>query len=228
MVVDFYRTVGYLPHAVLNYLLLLGWSLDDKTEQFTPDGMIEQFSLERVNKSPASFDPMKLWAFQQREMLELPIEQKVGMCRSYVSAAGFVDDPPPEWLDDRLAQIVTAAGDRIKVAGDILDYPEFFVADDQLAYDEKAVGKRLQKEGAGPRLQRFRDRLAGLESFDAASTEAELRDFLDAEGVKIGDVIHALRVATTGKAVGLGMFDCLAILGQDRVLARIDRALGML
>jgi glutamyl-tRNA synthetase len=228
VVVDFYRTVGYLPHAVLNYLLLLGWSLDDKTEQFTPDAMIEQFSLERVNKSPASFDPMKLWAFQQREMLELPIEQKVGMCRSYVSAAGFVEDPPPEWLDDRLAQIVTAAGDRIKVAGDILDYPEFFVADDQLAYDEKAVGKRLQKEGAGPRLQRFRDRLAGLESFDAASTEAELRDFLDAEGVKIGDVIHALRVATTGKAVGLGMFDCLAILGQDRVLARIDRALGML
>lgn len=228
VVVDFYRTVGYLPHAVLNYLLLLGWSLDDKTEQFTPDAMIEQFSLERVNKSPASFDPMKLWAFQQREMLELPIEQKVGMCRSYVSAAGFVEDPPPEWLDDRLAQIVTAAGDRIKVAGDILDYPEFFVADDQLAYDEKAVGKRLQKEGAGPRLQRFRDRLAGLESFDAVSTEAELRDFLDAEGVKIGDVIHALRVATTGKAVGLGMFDCLAILGQDRVLARIDRALGML
>jgi glutamyl-tRNA synthetase len=228
VVVDFYRTVGYLPHAVLNYLLLLGWSLDDKTEQFDREGMIAHFSLERVNKSPASFDPMKLWAFQQREMLELPCPQKVAMCRPYLLAAGLVEDPPPEWLDARLAAILTAAGDRIKTAGDILDYPEFFVADDQLVFDPKAVNKRLKKEGAAERLQRFRQRLAGLEDFNATTTEAELRDFLEAEGVKIGEVIHALRVSTTGKAVGLGMFECLEILGQDRVLARIDHALGML
>ncbi len=228
VVVDFYRTVGYLPNALVNYLLLLGWSLDDKTEQFTRDAMIQHFSLERVNKAPASFDPQKLWAFQQREMLELSVEQQVAMCRPYVLAAGLVECPPPEWLDARLAKITTAAGDRIKTAGDILEFAEFFAADDQLPFDGKAVDKRLRKAGAAERLGRFRERLAGVDPFNAATTEAELRSFLEDEGVKIGEVIHALRVATTGKSVGLGMFDCLAILGRDRTLARIDRALGML
>ena len=83
----------------------------------------------------------------------------------------------------RLARITTAAGDRIKMAGDILEYAEFFAADDQLAYDEKAVDKRLRKAGAAEMLSRFRERLAGLDPFDAASTEAELRSFLEDEGV---------------------------------------------
>ena len=127
-----------------------------------------------------------------------------------------------------LGQIAVAAGDRIKTAGDILDYGEFFCEDEQLAFDEKAFNKRLRKGDAGDRLRSFRADLAALDNFDAATTEVSLRQFLEREGVKIGDVIHALRVAVTGKAVGLGMFDCLEILGQDRVLSRIDRALEML
>jgi glutamyl-tRNA synthetase len=81
--VDFYEQVGYLPEAIVNYLLLLGWSLDDKTEYFTRDEMIASFSLERVNLSPASFDPAKLVAFQLHYMQALPLAQKVaGCCRS--------------------------------------------------------------------------------------------------------------------------------------------------
>src|SRR5947209_15343816 len=79
VVVDFYRQVGYLPDAILNYLVLLGWSLDDKTEFFTRKGMIDLFSLERVNKAPASFDPKKLWAFQDRYMQKVPIEEKTAL-----------------------------------------------------------------------------------------------------------------------------------------------------
>src|SRR5438105_5803928 len=79
VVVDFYRQVGYLPDAILNYLILLGWSLDDKAEFFTRQQMIELFSLERVNKAPASFDPKKLYAFQDHYMQELPPDQKTAM-----------------------------------------------------------------------------------------------------------------------------------------------------
>jgi glutamyl-tRNA synthetase len=131
---------------------------------------------------------------------------------------------------DQVRRLLQAfqAGYSARDKGQLDGFMELFVADDQLAFDQKAVDKRLKKEGAAERLQRFRDRLASLDTFDAATTEAALRSFLEAEGVKIGEVIHSLRVATTGKAVGLGMFDCLEILGQDRVLARIDRALGML
>ena len=77
VIVDFYEQVGFLPDAIINYLVLLGWSLDGETEFFTRDEMIENFSLERINKAAASFDPQKLFAFQQHYMNELPIKQKI-------------------------------------------------------------------------------------------------------------------------------------------------------
>ncbi len=76
VIVDFYEQVGYLPEAIINYLVLLGWSLDDKTEFISRQTMIDSFSLERVTKAPASFDPKKLWAFQDHYMQELPLKQK--------------------------------------------------------------------------------------------------------------------------------------------------------
>ena len=76
VIVDFYRVAGYLPDAIINYLLLLGWSLDDTREDFSRAEMIELFTLERVNKSPASFDPQKLWAFEDRHMRGVPVEQQ--------------------------------------------------------------------------------------------------------------------------------------------------------
>ena len=117
MTVDFYRQVGYLPDAILNYLLLLGWSLDDRTEAFTREEMVEHFSLERVNRSPASFDPLKLWAFQDRYMRAVPIEQKVTLVLPYLQGAGFVTSPAPADVTDTLTRMLQAAGDRIKVAG---------------------------------------------------------------------------------------------------------------
>ncbi len=95
MIVDFYEQVGYLPEAILNYLVLLGWSLDDKTEDFTRDEMLRHFSLERVNKAPASFDPEKLMAFQSRAMQRVPIKQKVARCVPFLQRAGLVSTPPP-------------------------------------------------------------------------------------------------------------------------------------
>lgn len=228
VVADFYREVGYLPEAVVNYLLLLGWSLDDKTEQFTREEMVRHFSLERVQKSPASFDPLKLWAFQDRHMRAVSIKRKVAMVLPYLQKAGLVPSPPPCDVGPKLSQIVEAAGDRLKTAGDILDFPEFFVPDDQMLYDEKAFDKQLRKPDAAELLRKFRDRLADVEPFDPATIEAAMRSFVDAHAIKIGDVIHVLRVAVTGKSVGLGMFDTLAILGKPSSLARIDRTLDQL
>ncbi len=228
VIVDFYQTVGYLPAALVNYLLLLGWSLDDKTEQFTREEMIRHFSLERVNKSPASFDPLKLWAFQQRDMMALPMEQRVALIMPFVRQAGWVHSLNAQQAETRVRQIAVAAGDRIKTAGDILDYPEFFCADDQLAVDAKDFDKRVRQADAGELLRRLRELLARCEPFDAAAAEAALRSFLEQEGIEMGDIIHALRVAITGKSVGLGMFDALEILGASSVVNRIDRALEML
>jgi glutamyl-tRNA synthetase len=229
VIVDFYEQVGYLPHALLGYLVLLGWSYDDKKEEFTPQEMIDLFSLEKVNKAPASFDPKKLWAFQDREMQKLPLEEKTAMTLPYLVRAGLVTEPASEAMRARLAQVLSAAGDRIKVAGDVLDYAAFFVPDEQLTYDEQAFDKRLRKpaEAAGL-LRKLRERRAAVETFDAQALERLLNDFVQAEGVSIGQIIHALRVAVTGKVVGFGLYESLAILGKAQCLARIDRALGRL
>jgi glutamyl-tRNA synthetase len=229
VIVDFYEQVGYLPDAIVNYLLLLGWSLDDKTEVFTRDEMIRHFSLERVNKAPASFDPQKLQAFQDRYMAQLPIKQKVARAVPYLVKAGLVTSPPACDVGPQVTQIVAAAGDRISVAGDILDYAYFFVRDEDLTFDEKAFDKRLGKAPESVQLlSDFKTWLAETDSFAPGPLEQLLKEFVAAQEVKIGKIIHALRVAVTGRAVGFGLFETLAILGQQRCVNRIDRALDQL
>ena len=231
VVVNFYRDVGYEPDALVNYLLLLGWSLDDRTETFTRDQMVEQFSLERVNRSAARFDPQKLMAFQERRMQALSVDARVARVLPFLERAGLVDAPSTPSSDDqrlRTRQVVEAAADRIKVAGDILGYPEFFQPDAEVAYDQKAFDKRVRKNGVAPLLRRFRDRLSATEPFDAEGLDRAMQAFVEAEGIAIGRIIHAVRVAVTGKAVGFGLFEGLAILGRAACVTRIDRALERL
>ncbi len=183
VVVDFYEQVGYLPDAVVNYLLLLGWSLDDKTEFFTRAQMVEHFSLERVNQAPASFDPAKLLAFQAHYLHQLPPGAKLAGVLPFLERAGWIPPTPPADTLARVARIVEALGDRMKVFGDVLLQAGFFFTE-EVALDDKAFAKRV---------------LA---------------------------IVHAVRVAVTGTAVGPGLFDCLAILGKEICLRRIDRALA--
>ncbi len=227
VMVDFYREVGYLPEALINYLLLLGWSLDDKTETFSRSEMVRHFSLARVTRSPASFDPQKLLAFQERQMLALSTGETAAMVLPFLERAGLVSVPPTAAESRRIAAVVAAAGDRLKVAGDILNYPEFFEADDRLPYDQKAFQKRLRVDGAADRLRGFRAELATAEPFDAQTLDAVLHRFAEREGISVGQIIHPLRVAVTGKTVGFGLFEGLAILGRQACLNRVDRALAM-
>jgi glutamyl-tRNA synthetase len=228
VIVDFYEQVGYVPDGLLNYLLLLGWSLDDKTEEFTREEMLRHFSLERVNKAPASFDPEKLLAFQTRTMQRVPIKQRVAKVVPFLQRANLLADPPPCDTAPYITRILEAAGDRLKVAGDILEYDDFFQADDQLQYDKPTLEKQIIKPAeAGRLLTRFRTELANVEPFTAERLEQLLHTFVGTQGIKPGDIVHAVRTAVTGKSVGFGLFETLAILGRDRSLARIDRALQL-
>ncbi len=114
------------------------------------------------------------------------------------------------------------------MAGDILDYDDFFVADAQLTFDEATIEKRLRKApGASQLLAKLRADLVDVEPFSAEHLERWMHEWVAKQGVKIGDIVHAVRVAVTGKAVGFGLFDTLVILGRERCLARIDRALAL-
>src|SRR5262245_21383183 len=226
VIVDFYREVGYLPDAIVNYLMLLGWSLDDKTEDFSREEMIKHFTLERVTKSPASFDCKKLWAFEDRHFQRLPLKQKVAKMLPFLQKAGLVTDPAPCEVGPKLTRIVEVSGDRLKTAGDILAYADFFfVPDDKLTYDEKDFQKRIAPPQAKELLTKFRAVLATTEPFEVGALEETLKGFIEDQQIKIGDIVHTLRVAVTGKSVGPGVYDCLAILGRDSCLARIEQAL---
>jgi glutamyl-tRNA synthetase len=229
VIVDFYAQVGYLPVAVLNYLILLGWSLDDRTEFFSRDEMMQCFSLERIHKAPASFDPQKLFVFQEHYMYLEPLERKVELILPYLQQAGLLSPVPTAAQRQTVYQVVQAAGERLKVAGDILEYSHFFVANEHVRYDEAAFEQRLRTppEAAGI-LRQAQAGLQTVEPFNAATLEQWLQDFVQAEGIRHGQIIHALRVAVTGKTTGFGLFDSLAILGKPQCLARIGQALARL
>ena len=226
VMVEYYEKMGYLPAAVLNALARLGWSLDDKTEILSLDEVVSHFTLDRVIKSPAGLDPDKLLSFQTHWIGQLSVEEKVAGVMPFLIQAGYAPEPPADATVAFVTRLVRVLDDRLKLFSDVLGYEEYFVADESLCYSEPDFNKRIrQPDDAADLLRRFRAGLAEVESFDAATLDRLLHDFVAQEGIKIGQIIHAIRIAVTGKATGPGMFDCLELLGRDRVLNRIDRAL---
>jgi glutamyl-tRNA synthetase len=165
-------------------------------------------------------------AYQEHWMGQLTLEQKVEQCLPYLLKAGLI----PELADDSrefVTRLVTALGERLKLFSDIIAYDEYFVADDQLRYDEKAFDKRIRKAAnAVELLKAYAAELGSVDSFDVGSLDKHMHAFVENRGIGMGDIIHAVRVAVTGKPAGPGMFECLELLGRDRCLRRIERALA--
>lgn len=221
--VAFYREMGYLPTGLINYLGRLGWSMDDKSEVIPLDTMIAHFSLDRVNDSPASFDPDKLYWLAGEYMRMLSVDERVHGVIPYLVRARLIPEHHDHAIRDKVRRIVEACGDRLKLFSDVLSYGSFFFADPE--YDEAAFKKRVLKDGMPGLLTEFKGVLAGTQPFEPGAIEEKLKAFCHAKGLKEGDMIHALRLSTTGKPVGPGVYDCLAILGQAETLRRIDVAL---
>jgi glutamyl-tRNA synthetase len=144
----------------------------------------------------------------------------------YLEAAKLVTDPAPADIRPYVGRVIAAAGDRIKTTGDILMFREFFIADDALPITGPEFDKALKAPGARELLRDFAARLRELEPFEAVALEAELKRFIAERGKKVGELVHPLRFAVTGRTVGLGLYDALAILGSARSLARIERAVA--
>jgi glutamyl-tRNA synthetase len=224
VMVEYYERIGYLPAAVLNALGRLGWSLDDTTEILSLETMVAHFSLDRVVKAPAGFDPDKLFSFQSHWMKELPAEQKLAACLPYLVQAGLIAEPILPDVRGYAARIIAAMGDRLKVFSDILQAACFFK--EEFSIDEKNFDKRVRKPGMPEHLAAFRKRLDAVDPFAAPELELQLHAYCQEAGLATGDLIHALRLGTTGQPVGPGLFDCLVLLGKRRVLERIDAAVA--
>lgn len=222
-----YRRMGYLPQAMLNFLALLGWSLDDKTEIISREDLVRHFSLERVGKAGAIFNIEKLnWMNGQyiRQMGQQALaDALLDYWRSF---------PPPEIprLPDRdyLARIVPLIQERMKTLADAAQLVPFFFKD-RVEYDTaELVQKGMDTEGTRRALESALSRLARLDAFDAQTIEPSLRALTEELGVKPGQLFGALRVATTGLKVAPPLFQTMEVLGRERTLAAIEEAIARL
>jgi glutamyl-tRNA synthetase len=205
------RDAGYLREAVINYLALLGWGWDETTTFFTVDELVERFSLERVNKNPAVFDEVKLRNMNGRYLRELDVDD---LKRRIEDLLGR-DDIPREAVEIAQPKMQTLA-DFWPLAGFLVERRDT----DPVAWE------KVMKDGAGERLARARDALAGVDPFETDGVEQALRGVVDETGAKPKDVFQPIRVAIAGTTVSPGIFESVAALGRDETLTRIDDALA--
>lgn len=221
--VAYYRELGYLPAAIINYLGRLGWSLDAESEFIPLDVMKANFSLDRVTKAAGNFDPQKLYWLQGEYMKLVPTAEKVERCLPYLRRAGLVVESPDDATRATLTKVVEASGERIKLFSDLVQFAGPLLRSEPI-YDPAAVEKSLKP--ALELLRGYRDRIAAANPFDAPTLEAALKEQVTAAGVKPNVLVAATRVAITGVTVGFGLYDTMAIMGKSEVLRRIDAVLG--
>jgi glutamyl-tRNA synthetase len=222
-----YATQGYLPEAMFNFLSLLGWSPGNDDEIFSRDALVQAFALEGISGGNAVFNIDKLDWFNQQHIMRLaPDELAVRVKPSLVTAGLWRDD----YLGDRHAwffAVLELLRPRAKRLDEFATLGALFFSD-AIEYDPAAVDKHLRAPGVDAHLAAIEKSFAALDTFDPASTETALRALAEGRGVKAGVLIHAVRVAVTGKTVSPGMFDVLALLGRDRVRARLASARRLL
>ena len=228
VMVEFYEVMGFLPEAILNALARLGWSLDDKTENMSLDFVVEHFTLDRVVKGPAGLDPDKLLAYQEYWMGQRSLEEKVALCLPYLERAGQIASPATSSQREFVGRLITALGPRLKLLSDILGYEEYFVADEALTYDEKGFQKRVRDDAAAvPLLRGLADYLDLIPDFTAVAIDCEVHAWIESQGMQMGQLVHALRLALTGKTAGPGLFEILELLGRERSIARMQNAIHL-
>jgi glutamyl-tRNA synthetase len=216
-----FREKGYLPEALFNYLVLLGWSPGDDREVLVCDELIRLFDFSRVQSSPAQMDMRKLQWMNGEYMKALPAESRREQCRAVLQARGLW----PEGLSESyFDQVLNVMGERIRLFTDIADQAGYFFTENY-PYDEKSVQKRLKKDGALEGLAAIRQAFAGLDMFTAETTDKALHAVAEQKGINPGELVHPVRVAVSGTAAGPSLFHMLEVLGKDRVLNRIDKTL---
>ena len=216
-----YLDDGFLPEAVVNYLCLLGWSPKDNREKLTLAETIERFDLPQILRHNARFDYEKLLWLQGEYARELAPDRFYELAVHTFAKAGVDTNRHP--LTYVKAALDTCKG-KFKTFSELPAYAGFYFTD-AIEFDPEAVKKDFTPENR-PRLEKLRDAFAALPAFDAAGVEAALKETAKTLGVKVGVLVHPARLAVTGKTSGPSLYHLLEVLGREKVLGRIERALA--
>jgi glutamyl-tRNA synthetase len=222
-----YREKGYLPEAMMNFLALLGWSLDDRTELMSRQDLIDNFSLERVSKTAAIFNREKLEWMNGMYIRKLSPEDFLGRALQSLEE-GLPPEAERPLSIDYVRQIAPLVQERVRTLVEIPSLTRFFFVD-CLEYDAALlIPKNMDIESTRHALEVSRQQLEGLASFDAESLEGLLRPLAVELELKAGQLFGALRTAVTGQKAAPPLFETMAVLGRGTCLVRIEQALGKL
>jgi glutamyl-tRNA synthetase len=219
--VEYYIRRGYLPAAVRNYLCLLGWSPKDNREKIGIDEIVRIFDLKNIGRSSATFDPDKLHWLNGEYARELSDSEFYDLAVAKLKSSGVnLDDFPEKYVRDALQ---TCKG-KINTFDELPAYCGFYFTEN-FEYNPEGVARHFTVENK-LKLKAVRDALSALKKFDVTEIEATLKSTAAKLDVKVGAIIHPTRLAVTGSNVGPSLYHLLEVLGNEKVIARIDRALS--
>ncbi|MFH1485531.1 MAG: glutamate--tRNA ligase, partial [Chloroflexota bacterium] len=222
-----YRDQGYLPEAMLNFLALLGWAYDDKTEIFSREELVRDFSIERIGKTGAVFDQQKLSWMNGLYMRQLAIDDLAERVMPLLERDLPMNVARPV-SNDYVCRIMPLLQERMKTLSEAAELSEFFFREG-LDYDPMLlIGKGMSKEAGLMALEESLKRLSQLPAFDGASLEDTLRPLAEELVLKTGQLFGTLRVATTGRTAAPPLFQTMEMLGRERCLKRIEAAISRL
>ncbi len=204
--VEEFRDQGYLPEALANYLALLGWSYDDRTEIMSVDEIVERFTLERVGASPGVFDYAKLNHFNGVYLRALPLAEYADRLVAYLHEHGY------DWDEELIRRAAPLVQEKITTFGEFPAFAGFLFA---------RVEPDPEQLGDGAVLPEAAAALAEVEPFEAESIEAALRALAERLGLKPREAFQPIRLAVTGSSVSPGLFESLELLGKEEALARM-------
>lgn len=216
-----YRQMGFLPEAMVNYISLLGWAPTDNREMLSVSEIIKEFSLERVGKTGAVFDINKL-TWMNGEYIKIEDTAKLAeLIIPRLKEKGYLNATLNR---DWLLLVIKLLQGRIKTLEEFFAQADFLFVD-KIEYEKQAVESVLAKQGVKARLNALIEKFSALDPFDLQSIETCARNLAAELGIKAADLIHPIRVAVTGRTVGPGLFETVALLGKEKTIARLKDAL---
>ena len=215
-------SLGYIPEGVVNWIALMGWSYDDHTEFFSMEDLIEKFSLDKLNPSPAAINFTKLDHFNGLHIRALPLEVLARRVKPFLEQAGYAVD------EKLLLKIVPIIQERMVTLDEAPAMAGFFFKDEVAPAPADLIGSKMTvAESAGAARRAF-DLLASLPEITLESAEPPMRLLAEELGLSAGQLFGILRVAVTGQKVSPPLFESMAIIGKEKVLERIRSAIWML
>ena len=213
-----YRDMGYFPEAVVNYLVRLAWSYGDQ-EIFSRQELIEKFSLENVGKSAGIFNPEKFLWVNFHYLKSRPLAQLADEIVPYIKAKGYAVPQDKKWLEKMIATLQ----ERAKTLTELVDAAHYYLSD-KITFDDKAAKKFLTRDALEP-IKNLIEKLSGLDDFSEANIEQAFTATLQEKDLQMGQLAQPVRVALTGSTVSPGIHDVIAVLGKERTIRRLQKAL---